>query len=172
MATPAASVRAGRVGAPHGLDGSVRIAEAVPALLRVGMEVESEGRVLRIVRRAGTDSRPIIRFDGCSDRDSAERMRGSILTVAREKVPELGEDEWWSTDLIGCTVTDSGVVVGEVTGVLGLPSCEVLEVDRPGLPALLVPLVDDAVREVDLGRSVIEIDLRFLGEEAKGGAEQ
>jgi ribosomal 30S subunit maturation factor RimM len=45
-----------------------------------------------------------------------------------------------------------------------LPSCEVLEVERAGRGDLLVPLVTDAVREVDLDRRSIDIDLEFLGE--------
>jgi ribosomal 30S subunit maturation factor RimM len=53
-----------------------------------------------------------------------------------------------------------------VTRLLELPSCEVLEVARTGGgQALLVPLVTDAVRDVDLEHRVIDVDLRFLGEE-------
>ena len=49
---------------------------------------------------------------------------------------------------------------------LSLPSCEVLEVTREGDGGeLLVPLVGDAVREVDLEGRSIDVDLRFLGEE-------
>jgi ribosomal 30S subunit maturation factor RimM len=49
---------------------------------------------------------------------------------------------------------------------LALPSCEVLEVAREsGTGELLVPLVTDAVRSVDLARRAIEVDLRFLGED-------
>jgi 16S rRNA processing protein RimM len=67
--------------------------------------------------------------------------------------------------LEGCAVRDGDEEVGVVSRLLGLPSCEVLEVARAaGGPALLVPLVTDAVREVDLERGVIDIDLRFLGE--------
>jgi ribosomal 30S subunit maturation factor RimM len=40
----------------------------------------------------------------------------------------------------------------------------VLEVERSGGGDLLVPLVTDAVREVDLDRREIDIDLQFLGE--------
>jgi ribosomal 30S subunit maturation factor RimM len=49
---------------------------------------------------------------------------------------------------------------------LSLPSCEVLEVTREGDGGeLLVPLVGDAVREVDVEGRSIDVDLRFLGEE-------
>jgi 16S rRNA processing protein RimM len=55
--------------------------------------------------------------------------------------------------------------VGVVRQLLELPSCEVLEVQRPEGGDLLVPLVSDAVREVDLERRAIDVDLHFLGEE-------
>ena len=62
---------------------------------------------------------------------------------------------------------DGDEEVGVVSRLLELPSCEVLEVarrDDPDRPALLVPLIADAVRDVDVERGVIDIDLRFLGE--------
>ena len=60
---------------------------------------------------------------------------------------------------------DGGTEVGVVTRLLGLPSCEVLEVARvAGSGTLLVPLVKDAVRAVDVDRRLIDVDLRFLGE--------
>ena len=56
-----------------------------------------------------------------------------------------------------------------VTRLLALPSCEVLEVTRAGVDVdatapLLVPLVADAVRGVDVPGRVIDVDLQFLGE--------
>jgi len=45
-----------------------------------------------------------------------------------------------------------------------LPSCEVLEVDRPDGSELLVPLVRDAIRSIDVAARRIDVDLRFLGE--------
>jgi 16S rRNA processing protein RimM len=48
---------------------------------------------------------------------------------------------------------------------VALPSCEVLEVAREGRADLLVPLVRDAVRSVDVATGVIDVDLAFLGEQ-------
>ncbi len=85
--------------------------------------------------------------------------------MARAGAPTLDEDEWWATDLEGCTVRDGERELGVVARLLALPSCEVLEVSRTGgAPDLLVPLVRDAVRDVDLDRRVIDVDLEFLGE--------
>ncbi len=157
-------LRAGRVGSPHGLDGSVHVLEPIAQLLMHGATVVVGERELRIVRRAGTDARPIIRLEGSENRSDAEALRGAEMFVAREEAPELEPDEWWATDLEGCTVRDGSTSVGVVRRLLSLPSCEVLEVERPGEGDLLVPLIQDAVREVDLDRRAIDVDLAFLGE--------
>ena len=158
-------LRAGVVGRPHGLDGSFHVAEPVAALLETGAEVRLGDARRTIVRLAGHDGRPIVRLEGCEDRDAAEALRGQELFVARTNAPELEEDEWWATDLEGCAVRDGDREVGVVARLLALPSCEVLEVTRPGdAPDLLVPLVHDAVRDVDLDSRIIDVDLGFLGE--------
>jgi 16S rRNA processing protein RimM len=153
------------VGRPHGLDGSFHVVDPSAGLLQLGTVVVVDGHELRIARRAGTDQRPIVRLEGFSDREAAESVRGSELLVARSEAPELGSDEWWAEDLVGCSVSDAGRFVGTVARLLSLPSCEVLEVERDGgVGPLLVPLVSDAVRGVDVERRAVDIDLRFLGE--------
>jgi 16S rRNA processing protein RimM len=159
-------LRAGRVGRPHGLDGSFYVISPNASLLGLGATVRLGERTLSITRRAGTDARPIIRLQGCENRDSAAGLGGSELLAPRAAAPELEDDEWWAEDLEGCEVRDGTRRVGTVTRLLALPSCEVLEVNRGDeRRELLVPLVRDAVRMVDLERGEIDIDLRFLGEE-------
>jgi len=157
-------LRAGLVGSPHGLDGSFHVSQPRPQLLSHGASVSVGRQTLRIVRRAGTDSHLILRLEGLEDRSAAQRLRGQELLVPRSLAPALEPDEWWAEDLEGCLVHDAGVAVGTVRRLLELPSCEVLEVERPDQREdLLVPLVSDAVRSVDVQRREIDIDMRFLG---------
>jgi 16S rRNA processing protein RimM len=158
-------LHAGRVGRPHGLDGSFHVTRPNVALLQNAHTVKVDDRELEITRRAGTDRSPILRLAGHDDRGAAEGLRGKDLMVTRGEAPELGPDEWWAEDLVGCSVHDGERAVGTVRRLVELPSCEMLEVDRVGGGELLVPLVTDAVREVDLERRAIDVDLRFLGEE-------
>jgi 16S rRNA processing protein RimM len=155
---------AGRVGRPHGLDGSFHVTRPNPALLGAATSVRVDDRELPITRRAGTERLVILRLEGHESRAAAEALRGKDMLVPRSLAPELGPDEWWAEDLVGCAVHDGDRVVGTVRQLRELPSCEVLEVERTGGSELLVPLVADAVREVDLERRAIDIDLRFLGE--------
>jgi 16S rRNA processing protein RimM len=152
-------LNAGRVGRPHGLDGSFHVTRPRAALLPLGGSVRI-GEVARsIVRRAGTDDRPILRLEGVEDRAGAEALRGSDLYVVRTAAPPLQDGEYWAEDLEGCAVvTAGGRSLGIVGGLRALPSCEVLEVGD-----LLVPMVGDAVRVVDVVARRIVVDAAFLG---------
>jgi 16S rRNA processing protein RimM len=158
-------IPAGRVGRPHGLDGSFYVAEALPRLLCVGAEVLLDGRRATIVRRSGTDAHPIVRLDGVEDRAAIESLRGRALEVAREHAPTLEQGEWWAGDLEGCAVRDGEQPVGVVRRLIELPSCEALEVltDSPERRSLLVPMVSDAVRSVDVDAGLIDVDMGFIG---------
>jgi 16S rRNA processing protein RimM len=157
---------AGRVGRAHGLDGSFHVTGARPALLEPGATVRVAGADREIVRRAGTPERPILRLAGAERREDAEALRGEELRVARADAPPLEEGAFWAEELEGCQVTDGERAVGTVRQMLELPSCEVIEVARPDADDLLVPLVRDAIRSVDVAARRIDVDLAFLGEGA------
>jgi 16S rRNA processing protein RimM len=160
---------AGVVGRPHGLDGSFYVARPQSHLLELGAVLSVGGDTTTIVRRAGTDKRPILRVASCSDRSAAERMRGVELVVSDVDAPPLGPDEYLAEELEGSRVLDGEVELGVVRRMMVLPSCECLVVTRSGGgPDLLVPMVHDAIRSVDVARRVIEVDRRFLGEAAEG----
>jgi 16S rRNA processing protein RimM len=154
----------GRVGRAHGLDGSFYVTRPTARMLVLGAAVRVGGREAEIVRRAGTDARPIVRLAGVEDRAGAEALRGAELTVDSGAAPVLGEGEWWAHELEGCLVVDGARELGRVARLVELPSCEALEVNRPeGGAPVLVPMVKDAVRSVSPQERRIEIDLGFLG---------
>ncbi len=153
-------LRAGRVGRPHGLDGSFLVAEAEPRLLALGTPVRVGEQATEVVRRSGTDERPIVRLALATDRDAAQALRGRELRVPRTAAPALDEDEFWADDLEGCAVQGpDGEPLGTVVRLVPLPSVEALELDD----GRLVPLVRDAVRVVDVAGRRIEVDVAFLG---------
>jgi 16S rRNA processing protein RimM len=158
------SIEAGRVGRAHGLDGSFYVTGPRRLLLGTGTPVTLAGRSARIVRRAGTDARPIVRVEGIEGREAAERLRGQPLLVDAVDAPALGPGEWWAHELEGCRVVDGERDVGVVRRLIELPSCDALEVRREGAAELLVPLVRDAIRSIDAAAGRIDVDLEFLGE--------
>jgi 16S rRNA processing protein RimM len=140
-------------------------------LLSEGRVVEVGGREAVVAARRGTDARPLLALREVDDRDSAEALRGADITVARGALGALGEGEYLPADLVGLEVGCGDQAVGRVREVLFLPSVEALEVVRPGRGTLLVPLVRDAVRAIDLDRGRIDVDLGFLEPGQSGGSE-
>jgi 16S rRNA processing protein RimM len=159
-------VEAGRVGRPHGLDGFFHVTRADGRLLPEGAAVTVAGDATRVAARKGTAERPILRLEGHEGRAAAEALRGAPLLVARRELPPLGSDEYWAHELEGCAVVDGDAAIGVVRRLVALPSCEALDVARPDGGELLVPLVRDAVRSVDVEAGRIDVDLGFLGEPA------
>jgi 16S rRNA processing protein RimM len=139
-------VTAGRVGKPHGLDGSFYVDDAAHGLPE-GTALTVGSAVHVVERRGGGDQRPLIRLSGLDD---PRPLRGELLLAEME----LAEDEWLAGDLMGCDVHGRG----RVRRVLGGPSCDVLELDD----GTLVPFVSDAIALVDTARGRIEVREGFL----------
>jgi 16S rRNA processing protein RimM len=157
-------LHAGRVGRPHGLDGSFHVTRGRWLLLEPGATLRVGEREYVIERRAGTEGRPILRFAGAAKRSDAEALRGADLQAALHGAPELDEGEFWAEQLQGCDVADGELPVGVVVAMDELPSCEILRVRRTDGAELLVPMVADAVRSIDIAARRIDVDLAFLGE--------
>ena len=164
--SPSDVLSAGRIGRPHGLDGSFHVTRPRPRLLAAGVPLLLDGEPIEVVRRAGTDDRPILKLASAPSREAVEALRGRELQVRRVDAPVLDEDEWWAEDFPGCAVIDGDREVGEVVELMALPANEVLRVARgAGASELLIPLVADAVRDVDMAARRIDVSLAFLGED-------
>ena len=143
-------VPVGRVGKPHGLDGSFFVegpSERVEAFAR-GAVLFVDGEPVKIVAsKRGSHGRPVIKLERRVE-------RGSTLAVPRDSLPALGEDEYYAFQLVGLAVEEEGGrLLGRVADVVDYPANDVLELDS----GLSLPLVEACVRKVDLesGRIVV-----------------
>jgi 16S rRNA processing protein RimM len=139
----------GRVGKPHGVGGAfvVEGASDDPDRFAVGAELLVAGEQARVEESKRSGRRLVIRLDRRPE-------RGSPLQVPRSSLPPTGEDEYYVADLIGLEVVEEqGRSLGNVRDVSNYAANDVLELDS----GLLLPLVEDCVRQVDLdaGRIVV-----------------
>ena len=137
---------AGRVGKPHGLDGSFYV-DAPRHALPEGTSVLVADERREITRRAGTDERPLVRLAGIED---PRPLRGELMLVE----DELADDEWLASQLIGLSVPG----IGTVSQVIDAPSCSVLELDD----GTLIPFISDAIERVDIEAGEIRINEGFV----------
>ena len=153
-------LEAGRVGRAHGLDGSFHVTSPRPRLLTLGMPTDL-GEIVRRVghRRAAGRSA----LAGCETREAAEALHAQPLRVAlARRARARARASGGRTSSRGCAVTDGDRAVGTVRRMLELPSVEVLEVERADGSELLVPMVGDAIRSLDVAGRRVDVDLGFL----------
>jgi 16S rRNA processing protein RimM len=132
----------GRVGRPHGLEGSFVVEDASDDArwFEVGARLLAGGEELEVVatRRAG--GRPVIRL-------ASAVPRGTPLEVRREELPPTEADEFYVFQLVGLEVIDEGGrPLGRVVSVEPGVANDTLELDG----GLLLPLVGACVRDIDL----------------------
>jgi 16S rRNA processing protein RimM len=142
-------VTVGRVGKPHGLGGAFVVEQASddPERFAVGGRLLVACEPAEIVESKRAGGRPVIRLD-------REVPRGAELRVERAALPDLEEDSFYVSDLVGLSVEEEeGAALGHVVEVAPGPANDVLELDS----GLALPLVDACVQKVDLaaGRIVV-----------------
>ncbi len=150
------TVVVGRVGRPHGLDGSFVVEDAseAPERFAAGAELLAAGEPAKVVasKRAG-QGRLVVKLDRRVE-------RGAALEVPRDALPEPGVGEWYVFQLVGLSVEeDGGRVLGKVADVEPWPANDVLVLDG----GAMLPLVDACVLQVDLDAGRIVVAQGFAG---------
>jgi 16S rRNA processing protein RimM len=148
-------VSVGRVGKPHGLDGSFFVERASEDEERfaVGATLLVDGKPAQVLASKRSRGRPVIRLDH-------DAPRGAELSVPRSELPPPGDDEYYAFQLVGLEVEEEGGrVLGRIAAVQPGVANDVLELDS----GTALPLVDACVREIDLGGGRVLVARGFAG---------
>lgn len=141
----------------HGVTGEVRLklfGEGVESLKRFRAFNDS-ALTLSKLRDDGKGG-AIARFAEVTDRNAAEALRGTLLTVPRLALPPLGEGEYYHADLIGLVaISTDGAELGDVIAVENFGAGDVIEVRRPTGKTFMVPMRAEAVPEWNDKRLII-----------------
>lgn len=138
----------------HGVTGEVRLKVFTDDLKPY--RSFNDGRLTLKSVRDGSNG-AIARFAEIADRNAAEALRGTELTVPRSSLPPLGEGEYYHVDLIGLSVeTDTGTPVGVVAAVENFGAGDILDIEQPDGKRFMVP-----VAQAEIG-GIATIDVAFL----------
>ncbi|PEQ13192.1 16S rRNA processing protein RimM [Novosphingobium sp. PC22D] len=147
----------------HGVTGEVRLklfGEGVAALQRYRAFNDSQLTPKKI--RDDNKGGAIARFAEVTDRNAAEALRGTELTVPRSAMPALEEGEYYHADLIGLPCVDEdGTALGTVVAVENFGAGDVLEIEcaepdgKGRRKRFMVPMIPVAVPEWDATRLVV-----------------
>jgi 16S rRNA processing protein RimM len=124
-------------------------------------------RQLEVSHARGAGDYLIAALTGVTTREQAERLNGTELYVARDKLPETDEGEFYHADLIGLAAVDAaGATLGTVAAIHNFGAGDIIEIAPARGPTLMLPFTDAAVPTVDIagGRVVIEVPEEIDGE--------
>lgn len=149
---PERAITLAAIAGAHGIAGEVRLklfGDAGIASLTPHRTFNGGTLTLDTLRDDGKGG-AIARLREVSDRNAAEALRGTALTVPRSALPPLGEGEYYHADLIGLAAcSDSGAALGTVVAVANYGAGDLVEIERPDGSRVLVPMIPAAVPRWD-----------------------
>lgn len=103
----------------------------------------------------------IAEITGITDRNEAEKLRGTTLWTIRQALPELSEDGvYYHADLIGLEARDiNGTVIGTITAVENFGASDLLEIKPLEGKKFFLPFVNDYVGDIDLEAKTLIIEI-------------
>ena len=151
----------GKISAPHGVRGEVRIVpltdfpERFENLKTVFLEDDSK---MELESVKFSNKFIIAKFKNINSRNDIEIFNGKLLMLNRSDIPSLPEGEYYNFDIIGLEVIDNkGSKLGKITEVLKTGSNDVYVVD--GKKQILVPALKKVVKEINLTDGFMKVEL-------------
>jgi 16S rRNA processing protein RimM len=169
----AAPICVARIGAAHGVRGAVKLwtfTEDPLAVKAYGPLVTKDGaRQFEVTSAREAKGHLVATLKGVATREEAERLNGIELYVAREKLPDTDEDEYYHADLIGlAAVNAANEPLGRVIAIHNFGAGDIIEIAPPSGSTMLLPFTNAVVPMVDLpgGRVMIELPDEIEGDDS------
>ena len=150
-------VRVGQIVGAFGLKGELKVEPMTDFEDRFlpGSRLRLNGDWVTVQSMRVHKDRPLIKLTGINDLTAAETLKWKYLEAAPKQEADLPDDEYLVDDLMGLTVvTTAGEELGEVDDILPYPAQDVLQVGD-----MLIPMVKQFIKKVDLDKGVIEVEL-------------
>ena len=140
----------------HGVTGEVRL-KVFAEDLKPYKSFNNGTLTLKSVRPGSNGA--IARIAEVNDRNAAEALRGTELTVPRSALPPLEEGEYYHADLLNLpAVSTTGEALGRVVAIDDFGAGDVIEIERPDGKRFMVPMRLEAVPEWDDERMIVSAE--------------
>ena len=153
-------IAVGKIVAPHGVRGDVRIIPLTdfPDRFRPSLVVYLSDRSPLVITQVKQNKQfLLLKFENFDERNAIESLRGQLIHVKEQDLVALSKDQFYIFEIIGLQVYDEAdVYLGAVTDVLQTGSNDVYVIEKPGEKPILIPALKEVVRHVDIpGKKMI-----------------
>ena len=161
-------LRVGVLVKPHGVRGEMKVFPTTDDMKRfedliekdVFFDIKGSYEAHKIVSVKYFKQFAILQFEDITDMDMALKLKNIDVYVKREDAVELEEGEYYIADLLGLSVyLEDGSLFGKLKDVMETGANDVYVINTKEHGEVLVPVIDDCVKEVDLENEKITIHL-------------
>ncbi len=143
---PKPLVELAAISGAHGITGEVRLKLFTDNVDSISAHKSFNAGALTLKSVRPHKNEALARFAEITDRNGAEALRGTVLSVPREALPPLEEGEFYYSDLVGLPcVSTTGEALGVCLAVQNFGAGDILEIERPDKKTFMVPMNADAV---------------------------
>ena len=159
---PEGKICIAQIGAAHGVRGEVRVklfSDDPASLTQYGPLETAEGdRRFQILSARLSKTVFVCRIKGLNDRNEAEALNGVRLYVDRDQLPELEEEEYYHSDLIGLEARlEDGTLLGSIVAIHDFGAGDLLDIVPSRGKGLYVPFTLAAVPHVSLDEGYVTV---------------
>lgn len=152
----------GQVVNTHGIRGEIKIQPWCddPMIFNEIEYIYIDGKKYDMVKSRLHKNCIIAAVESINNINEAELLKNKIVTVPREALGELPEGTYYIADLLGLEVrTNDGKILGKIDDVIRTGSNDVYQVKRQGKKDILIPVIDEAVNEVNIDAGYVIVTL-------------
>ncbi len=152
----------------HGIRGYVKVSlfsDDTEAFLRLDSVLLRKGssRVTTAIEDAQWRGRDLlVKFAVIDSPETGKQYSGWEIWIPREKAAELGEQEFYAAEIVGCELFAGGHRVGSVTSIIEGTQAPLLEISvDDGIR--LIPFMKEYIGDVDIAeKRIVLLDERLL----------
>lgn len=156
----------GKIVAAHGIKGEVKVQphNSNPADWNKLGELENKDAsktfLIKVVGKSLANANVRIKIKGVDTRNEAEALIGTEFYVSRDKLPELGEEEYYLQDLIGLKVClkNPENVIGKVLRFYNFGAGDIIELKIDGQKETeMLPFTKQYVPEINIAQGYVTV---------------
>ena len=159
-------VNIGTITGTHHLTGNVKINSIFQETdLIIGekvlLEKEDKKKILTVKKIKRLNEKKVIaEFEEINNIESAKELNGFQIKIRRDLLPEKNENEFYLKDLLGVEVFEKNEKIGEIIDVMETAAHNILIIeDTLNKKEIMIPLVDEFVKDIDFANNKIEVEL-------------
>ncbi|GAF23333.1 MULTISPECIES: ribosome maturation factor RimM [Shouchella] len=159
----------GRLVNTHGVRGEVRVLSntdfgeerfAVGSQLKIASSPDERGTMISVKSHRKHKNFDLLTFEGYTNINEVEVFKGNYLYVSEQQLSELGEHEFYYHEIIGCQAVDEdGHSLGVIKDIIETGANDVWVVERKGKKDLLLPYIEDVIKEVNIDEGTVKVHL-------------